>query len=85
MLSERESFLLVFLLAGSCGLKNYKAKKKKTITKLGLLFPPGTKMAQAITQGAGQGEPTCQPGWNKRDKLLAIPAVAPWGFGDRVN
>ena len=29
MLSERESFLLVFLLAGSCGLKNYKAKKKK--------------------------------------------------------
>ena len=29
-------------------------------------------MAQAITQGAGQGEPTCQPGWNKRDKLLAV-------------
>lgn len=81
MLSERESFLLVFLLAGSCGLKNYKAKKKKRITKLGFLFPPGTKRAQ----GAGQGEPTCQPGWNKRDKHLAIPVVAPWGFGDRVN
>ena len=28
-MSERESFLLVFLLAGFCGLKNYKAKKKK--------------------------------------------------------
>ncbi|KAM7245077.1 hypothetical protein CapIbe_003603 [Capra ibex] len=38
----------------------------------------GTKRAQ----GAGQGEPTCQPGWNKRDKHLAIPVVAPWGFGD---
>ena len=84
-MSERESFLLVFLLAGFCGLKNYKAKKKKKNYKAWSLFPPGTKMAQAITQGAGQGEPTCQPGWNKRDKLLASPAVAPWGFGDRVN
>ena len=28
-MSERERLLLVFLLAGFCGLKNYKAKKKK--------------------------------------------------------
>ena len=43
MLSERESFLLVFLLAGSCGLKNYKAKKKKELQSLVSCFLQGPR------------------------------------------
>ena len=48
-MSERESFLLVFLLAGFCGLKNYKAKKKKRkITKLGLCFLQGPRWLRPL-------------------------------------
>lgn len=46
--SERESFLLVFLLAGFCGLKNYKAKKKKKNYKLGLCFLQGPRWLRPL-------------------------------------
>ena len=48
MLSERESFLLVFLLAGSCGLKNYKAKKKKELQSLVSCFLQGPRWLRPL-------------------------------------
>lgn len=50
---------------------------------LGLCFLNGPRQAQAVTQGAGQGEPTCHIGWTV--DTLVSPSVAPWGFGDKVN
>ena len=49
-MSERERLLLVFLLAGFCGLKNYKAKKKKKkrIIKLGLCFLQGPRWLRPL-------------------------------------